>query len=141
MVIVGSKRMIYYEDTASDESVRVYDRGIELSTTPASFREYQLTYRTGDMIAPQIDATEPLALELDDFADSIRRETTPRSSSAFGLEIVRVLEAAAVSMAQGGRPIAIPSLPALAPVRSRQANGDGRARAHVNVTSNVRASA
>ena len=59
MVIVGSKRMVQYDDTASDEPVRVYDRGMDMDTAggaPASFGEYQLTYRSGDVIIPRIDA-------------------------------------------------------------------------------------
>ena len=51
----------------SDEAVRVYDRGMEFST-PSNFGEYQLTYRSGDIIIPRLDAAEPLGLELADFA-------------------------------------------------------------------------
>ena len=47
MVVVGTKRMVQYDDTASDESVRIYDRGLDVGP-PANFGEYQLTYRTGD---------------------------------------------------------------------------------------------
>ena len=72
MVVVGSKRMVQYDDTASDEPVRVYDRGMEFTAPPASFGEYQLTYRSGDVVIPRIDAAEPLGLELEDFARSIR---------------------------------------------------------------------
>jgi predicted dehydrogenase len=107
MVIVGSKRMIQYEDTAPEEAVRVYDRGFDVSDTPANFGEYQLTYRSGDMVAPRIEATEPLAIELADFASAIVEGTVPRSDHSLGLEIVRVLEAAALSMAGGGHPVAI----------------------------------
>ena len=66
MVIVGSKRMVQYDDAASDASVRVYDRGLDLALpAPANFGEHQLTYRSGDMVAPRIDAAEPLSLELE----------------------------------------------------------------------------
>ncbi len=51
MVVVGSKRMVVYDDTASDEAIRVYDRGMDF-TTPETFGEYQLTYRSGDMLVP-----------------------------------------------------------------------------------------
>src|SRR3954466_1063521 len=62
-VIVGSKRMVVYDDTNSDEPVRIYDRGMDF-TTPANFGEYQLTYRSGDVVIPRIEAQEPLGLEL-----------------------------------------------------------------------------
>jgi len=55
---------------------------IDFSEPPANFGEYRLTYRTGDMIAPQIEAAEPLALELKDFASAILENTTPVSSGS-----------------------------------------------------------
>ena len=107
MVVVGSKRMVQYEDTSSDESVRIYDRGLDVSLAeaPATFGEYQLTYRSGDIVVPRIEAAEPLGLELADFAHAIRTREEPRSSSALGLEIVRALEAAHVSMNRAGEPV------------------------------------
>lgn len=107
MVVVGSKRMVQYEDTSSDESVRIYDRGLDVSTTeaPATFGEYQLTYRSGDIVVPRIEAGEPLGLELADFAHAIRTGQEPRASGALGLEVVRALEAAHRSMELSGDPI------------------------------------
>ncbi len=109
MVVVGSKRMVQYDDNSSDESVRIYDRGLDVSTVeaPATFGEYQLTYRSGDIVVPRIEAGEPLGLELADFAHAIRTGEEPRSSSALGLEIVRALEAAHSSMERSGDPIAL----------------------------------
>lgn len=106
-VIVGSQRMVQYDDTSSDESIRIYDRGLDFSQdeAPATFGEYQLTYRTGDMVAPRIEAAEPLSLELVDFARAIRTGAEPRSHARLGLEIVRVLEAASLSMERDGEPI------------------------------------
>ena len=106
MVIVGSKRMVAYDDTASDEPIRIYDRGMDM-TTPESFGEYQLTYRTGDVVSPRIDAFEPLGMELEDFAECIRSGARPRSHSTLGLEIVEALEAAEQSLRLGGTPVAI----------------------------------
>ncbi len=107
MVVVGSKRMVQYEDTSSDEAVRIYDRGLDVSLAeaPATFGEYQLTYRSGDIVVPRIEAAEPLSLELADFANAIRTGEEPRSNSALGLEIVRALEAAHVSMERAGDPV------------------------------------
>jgi predicted dehydrogenase len=107
MIVVGSKRMVRYEDTSSDESVRIYDRGLDVSTVeaPATFGEYQLTYRSGDIVVPRIEAGEPLGLELADFAHAIRTGEEPRSSCALGLEIVRALEAAHLSVERSGDPV------------------------------------
>jgi predicted dehydrogenase len=104
MVIVGSKRMVVYDDTASDEAVRVYDRGMEFST-PENFGEYQLTYRSGDVVLPRIEPAEPLSLELEDFASAIRTGREPRSNAALGLEIVDSIEGAEESLRRGGAPV------------------------------------
>ncbi len=104
MVVVGSRRMVHYDDAAADDVVRVYDRGMEFES-PSSFGEYKLTYRAGDMVAPRIPAAEPLALEIADFVNAIRTGETPRSDAGLGLEVVRALEAAQLSLRQGGRPV------------------------------------
>ncbi len=114
MVVVGSRRMIQYEDTSSDESVRIYDRGLDFAEVqaPATFGEYQLTYRSGDIVVPRIEAAEPLSLELEDFAHAIRSGAEPRSNSRLGLEVVRALEAAHLSMDRAGEPIELAETPA-----------------------------
>jgi predicted dehydrogenase len=106
MVVVGSKRMVVYDDTAVDGAVRVYDRGFDFSE-PANFGEHQLTYRSGDMIAPRLDAAEPLGLELADFVRAVRTGERPRSHAELGLEIVRTLEAAHASLELLGQPVAV----------------------------------
>jgi predicted dehydrogenase len=109
MVVVGSQRMVQYEDTSSDEAVRIYDRGLEFSEPPATFGEYRLTYRTGDMVAPQIAAAEPLSLELKDFAAAIREGSTPVSSPRLGLEVVFALQALEQSIHAHGEPVKVRS--------------------------------
>jgi predicted dehydrogenase len=113
MVVVGSQRMIQYDDLASDESVRIYDRGMEFST-PENFGEHQLSYRSGDIIVPRLDAYEPLSLELEDFARAIHTGSTPRSSAQLGLEIVGAIEAAEASLRRRGAPVAPAGVPAWA---------------------------
>jgi predicted dehydrogenase len=113
MVVVGSQRMVQYDDTAADESIRIYDRGMEFST-PENFGEHQLSYRSGDIIVPRLDAHEPLSLELEDFARAIRTGSTPRSSAALGLQIVTAIEAAEASLRRRGAPVA----PMGAPLRA-----------------------
>jgi predicted dehydrogenase len=106
MIVVGSKLMVQYDDTASDEPVRVYDRGLDLSP-PANFGEHQLTYRTGDVVIPRVAPAEPLSLELRDFANSVRTGEEPRSNVGLGLEIVSVMESAEASMRERGAPRAV----------------------------------
>jgi predicted dehydrogenase len=106
MVVVGSRKMVLYDDTASDDAVRVYDRGFDFGE-PANFGEYQLTYRSGDMVVPRLEAAEPLGLELADFAKAIRTGSRPRSHVELGIEIVRILEAAHASLRSSGRPVTL----------------------------------
>jgi predicted dehydrogenase len=106
MVIVGSKRMVQYDDTAADESVRIFDRGMEFKE-PANFGEHQLSYRSGDIIVPRVEAAEPLSLELEDFAHAIRTGAQPRSHARLGLEVVAVIEAAETSLGLNGDPISL----------------------------------
>ncbi len=111
MIVVGSKRMVQYDDTASDEPIRVYDRGMDLAQ-PTNFGEHQLIYRTGDVVIPRVDPQEPLSLELQDFARAIRTGSEPRSSVALGLDIVALVELASDSLRSNGVPLS--SAPRLA---------------------------
>jgi predicted dehydrogenase len=112
--IVGSQQMIVYDDTSA-EPVRIFDSGV-MFRDPESFGEYQLSYRTGDILSPRIDAAEPILLEMQDFCRAIREHVEPRSSARLGLEVVRMIEAVDESLARGGERIAldVSATPALA---------------------------
>jgi predicted dehydrogenase len=101
--IVGSEKMVVYDDT-STESVRVFDSGASLRD-PETFGEYKLSYRTGDIVSPRIEATEPLSLELTEFRSAILAGTPLRSSPQVGLDVVRTLEAVDQSLALAGLPV------------------------------------
>ena len=103
--IVGSKKMVVYDDT-SNESVRIFDSGATLPD-PETFGEYRLTYRTGDIVSPRVDATEPLSLELANFAAAIRKGTQLISSAEVGLDVVRTVEAVDRSLVEGGAPVSV----------------------------------
>ena len=91
--IAGSKRMIIYDDTEPSEKVRIYDRGVMLHR-PATFGEFQLTYRMGDVISPNLENTEPLLNEVEHFIHCIETGETPRTSGEFGASVVRAIEMA-----------------------------------------------
>jgi predicted dehydrogenase len=109
--VVGSEKMVVYDDT-SNEPVRIFDSGVMLKE-PESFGEYRLTYRTGEIISPRVDAVEPLALEFEDFCRAINDGSPPRSSALLGLEVVRVIEAVDESLAGGGVRVEVGELDAL----------------------------
>jgi predicted dehydrogenase len=95
--IVGSKKMLVYDDTANVERVKIFDKGVDFKD-PATFGEYHLSYRTGDIVSPKIDTTEPLATEVDEFLHSIRTGETPITDGVNGLRVVEVLAAASRAM-------------------------------------------
>jgi predicted dehydrogenase len=99
-VIVGSDRMIVYEDGAP-EPVRIFDSGV-VYKDPETFGEYHLSYRTGDIVSPHVDATEPIVTELRDFAAAILEGTEPRSSPEIAINTIEMIEAAEKSFASGG---------------------------------------
>jgi protoporphyrinogen oxidase/predicted dehydrogenase len=103
--IVGSKKMVVYDDT-SNESVRIFDSGATIPD-PGTFGEYRLGYRTGDIVSPRVDATEPLSLELADFAAAIRDGTPLVSSPELGLDVIRTIEAVDRSLAHEGVPVPV----------------------------------
>jgi predicted dehydrogenase len=105
--IVGSRKMAVYDDT-SNEPVRVFDSGV-VPNDPSTFGEYQLTYRTGDIVSLRVDTVEPLGLETQDFCNAIRLGSHPVSSAELGLEVVRMIEAVDASLAREGARIALPS--------------------------------
>jgi predicted dehydrogenase len=98
--VVGSRKMVVYDDT-SNEPVRVFDSGATLRD-PATFGEYTLTYRTGDILSPHVEASEPIYKELEDFCMAIEEGSIPRSSAALGLDVVRTIEAVDASLENNG---------------------------------------
>ena len=103
--VIGAKKMVVYDDT-STEPVRIFDSGVMLRD-PQSYGEFQLSYRTGDIVSPHVQPAEPLQLEMSDFCDAIQNGTTPRSSAELGVEVVRMVEGVDASLAAGGRRIAL----------------------------------
>jgi predicted dehydrogenase len=106
--IVGSKKMVVYDDT-SNEPVRVFDSGVNLPN-PETFGEYRLSYRTGDIVSPNVPAAEPLFLELGDFCSAIRTGDTPRSSAQIGLDVVRIIESVDQSLEADGARVGVSDL-------------------------------
>jgi predicted dehydrogenase len=100
--IVGRQRMVVYDDLEPVEKVKIFDRGIDRQ--PASFGEFQLTYRSGDILSPRLDTTEPLYLECAHFLECIQTGREPDTSPRTGVEVVRVIQAAERSLRQGGAP-------------------------------------
>ncbi len=104
--IVGSKKMAVYDDTEAYEKVKIFDRGVDFKD-PETFGEFQLSYRTGDILSPKLDSFEPLSVETGEFLASIEEGRAPRSDGRSGLRVVEALAAAEQSLNEGGRPVAL----------------------------------
>ena len=105
MTIVGSKRMIVYDDVAPQEKIQIFDARVERPPHYDTFAEFHYAYHYGDMYAPYIKQEEPLKIECQHFLDCINNGRTPLTSGEKGLEFVRILEASSQSLKRGGAPI------------------------------------
>ncbi len=102
MTIVGSKRMIVYDDVAPLEKIRIFDARVERPPHYDTFAEFHYAYHYGDVYAPYVKQEEPLKTECQHFLDCIRTGATPLTSGHQGLELVRILEASSESMKLDG---------------------------------------
>ena len=103
-LIGGQKKMLVWNDLVADEKVRVYDKGVQI-TSGEGIRNLLVSYRTGDMWAPQLEQLEALHVELDYFAKCITNKETPFNDGHAGLRVVQMLEAAEASIRKRGEVI------------------------------------
>src|SRR5437667_12887442 len=89
MTIVGSKRMIVYDDVAPLEKIRIYDARVETPPRYDTLAEFQYAYHYGDMYVPYVKQEEPLKIECQHFIDCLNQGRVPVTSGAIGMELVR----------------------------------------------------
>ncbi len=104
-LIGGSQKMIVYDDLEPSEKVKVYDRGVSVTENPDEVHNLRVSYRLGDMWAPQLSVKEALLTEIEHFIDCIENGAKPITPGASGLGVVTILEGAMRSMRQRGTPI------------------------------------
>jgi predicted dehydrogenase len=107
MTIIGSKKMLVYDDVSSTEKVRIFDKGVDGPGHYESFGEFHYAYRYGDIVSPMLEHSEPLGEEVRHFVDSIRLNKEPRSGGNSGLRVVRALAAAQASLERNGAKISL----------------------------------
>ncbi len=105
--IVGSRKMLVYDDTATQEKLRIYDKGVTVDRYYDTFGDFHMSYRYGDILIPRIEETEPLRIECQHFVDCIKNGLTPHTDGMSGMRVVSVLEAANLSLREGGRAIPV----------------------------------
>ncbi|MEY2486536.1 MAG: hypothetical protein QOH39_2184 [Verrucomicrobiota bacterium] len=109
MTIVGTRRMIVYDDLQTHEKIRVYDVRVERPPHYDSFAEFHYSYHYGDSYIPHIQQEEPLKVACQHFLDCIAQGHEPLTSGQAGLEMVRILEAASESLKMNGAPVCFPN--------------------------------
>jgi predicted dehydrogenase len=121
VTVVGSRKMVVYDDTNVESPVRIFDKGVmplpfEAGSEPygefkanqaEGFGEFKLQTRAGDILAPRIEPREPLRVEVDHFVDCVRRGKRPLTDGRQGRDVVAILEGADRSSRDGGAAISL----------------------------------
>ena len=105
--MVGSKKMVVYDDVALDEKIKVYDKRVDAMPRTDTFGAFQFTYHHGGIVSPPIDFVEPLRVECAHFVECIREGIRPLTDAASGIRVVKVIEAAQRSIEMDGSPVSI----------------------------------
>ena len=105
--IVGSKKMLVYDDLESQEKIKIYDKGVDAPPYYDTYGDFQFAYRYGDIHSPRLEDYEPLKKQSEHFLDCIENGLRPRSCGNSGLRVVSILEAASESLRQQGKAIPV----------------------------------
>ena len=102
ITVVGSKKMVVYDDVEPLEKIKIYDKGVKAIRRTDTYGDFQFAYHYGDVVAPYYRFEEPLRVQCNHFLDCIRNNETPVSDGLNGLRVVQILEAADYSMKHAG---------------------------------------
>ena len=109
-LISGDKKMLVWDDLSPDEKVKIYDRGVDVKSANGGkdgIHDLLVSYRSGDVHIPKLEATEALKAEARYFVECVEKGADPFNDGRAGLEVVRMLEAADESLKKGGAKIAL----------------------------------
>jgi predicted dehydrogenase len=107
MTFVGTKKMLVYDDVESMEKIKIYDKRVKTPPHYNTFAEFHYSYHYGDIYSPYLKQVEPLQVECQHFLDCIRSGAKPDTSGIEGMKVVQILEAATVSLKNGGGKVKI----------------------------------
>jgi len=120
--IVGTRRMLVYDDIEPQEKIKIYDKGVDVPPYYDTYAEFQFSYRYGDIHSPRIDDYEPLKKECDHFLICIQKGMCPLSDGYSGLRVVSILEASSKSLKLSGKAVQVQGLKL---VNKSKNNGNG----------------
>ncbi len=101
-LLSGAKKMVVYDDMEPSEKVKIYDKGVDVHEDKEQIYNLLIQYRTGDMMAPQIDLTEALKKVSQEFIDAISEDRQSLTDGMAGYRVVQILEAANQSIRKNG---------------------------------------
>lgn len=103
--IVGSRRMLVFDDIEPQEKIKIYDKGVEIPPYYDTYADFHFSYRYGDIYSPRIEDYEPLKKECDHFIECIKRGIPPLTDGYSGLRVISILESASKSLKLSGRAV------------------------------------
>ena len=110
ITVVGSQKMLVYDDIESLEKIKIYDKGVETPPYTDTFADFHCSYRYGDVVIPYVQFAEPLRIECQHFIDCILdSDQQPISCGNQGLQVVQILEAAERSLQDNGQRQLLPA--------------------------------
>ena len=126
--IVGTKKMLVYDDIESQEKIKIYDKGVDVPPYYDTYADFQFSYRYGDIYSPRIQDYEPLKKECDHFIGCIQKGMCPLSDGYSGLRVVSILEAASKSLKLSGKAVPLRGLKLMNQQARFSGNGNGHRR-------------
>jgi len=105
MTVVGSEKMVTFDDMEATEKIRMYDKGAAIKHDITTSYADIISLRFGDIVIPKVLGGVPLALECAHFVDCVLDGKPIRSDGIDGLRVVQVLEAGQKSLKSNGEPI------------------------------------
>jgi predicted dehydrogenase len=107
ITVVGSEKMVVYDDVEIHEKIRVYDKHVKTLRRTDTFGDFQFAYHYGSVVSPYIHFDEPLRIQARHFVECVLQRQSPRSDGHSGLRVIAVIEAAQRSLALGGVPVPV----------------------------------
>jgi predicted dehydrogenase len=126
MTVIGSQRMIVYDDTEPLEKLKIYDARVEVPPHYDTFAEFTYSYHYGDAYVPYIKQDEPLKLECQHFIECVIQGSAPLSDGQLGLNVVRILEGAGESLRHLGASVSLDGTLRQPAVSNGNGHGNGR---------------
>jgi predicted dehydrogenase len=106
-ILSGAKKMVVYDDLEPSDKIKIFDKGVQFTDSESDIHSQMVSYRTGDVVIPNIGSVEALSREMEHFADCLEGRVKPIADARSAVSIATIIEAASLSLSQNGTPIDI----------------------------------